>query len=100
MLFSTAFHADISTSMTHNFSASTLCPLLLRSFMMNNTLSNITNINAHNRSTAPSTNIIFIKLVWLMLLFPLVVLILVLIVVGLLLLLFLFLLFSLLPLVP
>ena len=49
---------DTSTSMVHNISTSTLCLLLvLLSFMINNTLSNIASSNASNRIITPSTTI-------------------------------------------
>ena len=45
--------------MSHNISTSTLCLLLLlRLFMINNTLSNMTNGNASNSIHTPSTPII------------------------------------------
>ena len=56
MLFNTAVNIDTSTSMIHNISTRTLCLLLLLlSFMINNTLSNIANGNASNSILTPST---------------------------------------------
>ena len=59
MLFNTVINIDTSTSMIHDISTRTLCLLLLLlSFMINNTLSNIANSNASNNIIAPSTSII------------------------------------------
>ena len=58
MLFNTVISIDTSTSMVHNISTRTLCLLLvLLSFMINNTLSNIASSNASNRIITPSTTI-------------------------------------------
>ena len=96
MLFNTVLNIGTSTSMIHNICTGILCLLLLLLvFMINNTLSSIVDINAHNSIFIHSTTIII-----LMRQFPLVLLILVLIVVGLLFLLLLLLLLSLLPLFP
>ena len=49
MLFNTVLNIDTCTSTVHNISTRALCLLLLLlSFMMNNTLSNIANSNASN----------------------------------------------------
>ena len=57
MLFNTVINIDTSTSMIHSINTCTLCLLLLLPvFMMNNTLSNIANINAHNSTITPSTS--------------------------------------------
>ena len=59
MLFNTVIKIDISTCMTHSVDTSALrLLLLLLSFMMNNTLSIISNANAHNSIISPSTTII------------------------------------------
>ena len=59
MLFNTVINIDTSTSMIHNISTRTLCLLLLLlSFMINNTLSNIANGNASKNIITPSTTII------------------------------------------
>ena len=58
MLFNTVINIDTSTSMI-DISLRTLCVvLLLLSFMINNTLSNIANSNASNCIITPSTTII------------------------------------------
>ena len=58
MLFNTVFNIDTITSMILNISTRTLCLLLLLlSFMINNTLSNIANSNARNSIITPSTTI-------------------------------------------
>ena len=58
--FNTVINIDTSTSMIHNISTRTLCLLLLLfSFMINNTLSNIAiNSNASNSIIIPSTTMI------------------------------------------
>ena len=59
MLFNSVLNIDTSTNMVHNISTGTLCLLLvLLSFMINNTLSNIASSNASNRIITPSTTII------------------------------------------
>ena len=58
MNFNTVINIDTSTSMIQNISSRTLCLLLLLSFMINNTLSNIANSNAGNSIIIPSTTII------------------------------------------
>ena len=59
MLYNTVTNIDTSTSMIHIFSTRTLyLLLLLLSFMINNTLSDIANSNAGNSIIAPSTTII------------------------------------------
>ena len=59
MLFNTVINVDTSTSMIHNISTRALCLLLLLlSFMITNTLSNIANSNASNSILTPSTTII------------------------------------------
>ena len=59
MLFNTIITIDTSTSMIHRISTSTLCLLLLlRLFMINNTLNNIANSDASNGIITPSTTII------------------------------------------
>ena len=56
MLFNTAINMKTSTSMNYNTVTSTLCFLFgLLLLMINNTLSNIANINAHNSIITPST---------------------------------------------
>ena len=97
MNFNTVINIDTSTSMIQNISSRTLC-LLLPSFMINNTLSNIANSNAGNSTIIPSTTII-IEISMISATIPSII-ILVFIVVGLLLLLLLLLLLSLLPLLP
>ena len=59
MLFDTVVNIDTRTSMVHNISTRALCLLLvLLSFMINNTLSNIATSNAGNRIITPSTTMI------------------------------------------
>ena len=59
MLFNTVTNTDTSTTMVRNISTRTLCLLLvLLSFMITNTLSNIANSNASNCIITPSTTII------------------------------------------
>ena len=59
MLFNIVMNIDTSTSMIHNIRPRTLCLLLLLlSFMIDNTLSNIANSNANNSIMTPSTTII------------------------------------------
>ena len=59
MFFNTVIDIDTSTGMTHNISTRTLyLLLLLLSFMINNTLSNIANSNASNSIITLSTAII------------------------------------------
>ena len=58
MLFNTVINIGTSTSMVNNISTRTLCLLLvLLSFMIKNTLSNIASSNASNRIMTPSTAI-------------------------------------------
>ena len=58
MLLNTAIDTDTSTSMIHNISTRTLCLLLLLlSFMINSTLSNIASSNASKKIITPSTTI-------------------------------------------
>ena len=59
MLFNTVMNIGTSTSMVHKISIRTLCLLLvLLSFMIDNTLSNIASSNASNRIITPSTTIV------------------------------------------
>ena len=59
MLFNTVIDIGTSTSLVHNISIRTLFLLLvLLSFMINNTLSNIASSNASKRIITPSTTII------------------------------------------
>ena len=63
MLFNTVINIGTSSSMVHNVSIRALCVLLvLLSFMINNTLSNIASSTASNRISTPSTTTI-IKIV-------------------------------------
>ena len=99
MNFNTVINIDTSTSMIQNISSRTLCLLLLLlSFMIKNTLSNIANSNAGNSIIIPSTAT-SIEISMISATIPSI-RILVLIVVGLLLLLLLLLLLSPLPLLP
>ena len=59
MLLNTVIRTDTISSMTYNINTSTLCLLPVRVFyMINNTLSIIATINAHNDNITSSTTII------------------------------------------
>ena len=59
MLFNAVVNIGTSTSMVHNISIRTVCLLLvLLSFMVNNSLSNIASSCASNRIITPSATII------------------------------------------
>ena len=63
MLFNTVVNIGTSSSIVQNISSRTLCLLLvLLSFMINNTLSNIASSTASNRISTPSTTLILLKL--------------------------------------
>ena len=59
MLFNTVINIGTSTSMVQNISVRTVClVLVLLSFMIDSTLSNIASSNASNRIITPSTTTI------------------------------------------